>query len=436
MPSSWRKINSETLRLAIPNILSNISIPLLSTVDTILMGHFTELHLGAVGLGSMIFNFVYWNFGFLRMGTTGFTAQAYGKKDQSEIIHTFFRAVLIVIVISLIILLLKNMIGNVSFKAMNVSEEQFELVSQYFFIRIWAAPATLSLYVFMGWFFGLQNAIIPLVLTIFINILNIVLSYYFIFYLGMEVDGVAWGTVFAQYSGLLMALVFFILKAKNLFSLVRLTEIFHATTISRFLRINIDIFLRTVILTFSFGFFYSQSSVFGSTILAVNVILLQFINWMSYGIDGFAFAAESLTGKYFGAKDDQGLQTSLKISFAWGALLALLYAGIYGILGDKILKIFTSQANLLSQASDYMIWMIIIPLFSFACYIWDGIFIGLTASKSMRNSMILSILIYLGMFYLPKDFGNHGLWFALAVFLLARGLIQTWYFYKYRFKLV
>ncbi|MCB0682028.1 MAG: MATE family efflux transporter, partial [Saprospiraceae bacterium] len=274
-------MNREILRLAIPNIISNISVPLLSTVDTALMGRLSELHIGAVGIGAMIFNFIYWNFGFLRMGTTGITAQAFGKADVPAQVHTLGRAALVVFTLAALLLLLQIPIGYASFQLMNVNPSQYALVEEYFFIRIWAAPASLGLYAMIGWFFGMQNAIYPLILTVFINLINIGLSYFFVYHLGWEVRGVALGTVIAQYAGLTLALLLFFGKYRSLLQAFRREALIKWGEFRRFLLINRDIFLRTLSLTFAFAFFYSQSSAEGAMILAVNTILMQFLNWMS-----------------------------------------------------------------------------------------------------------------------------------------------------------
>lgn len=418
-------MNREILKLAIPNILSNISVPLLSSVDTALMGQLSALHIGAVGIGSMIFNFVYWNFGFLRMGTTGLTAQAFGKTAQEETILTLGRALLVAFVLASIILLSQYPFGILSFSLMNLSSEQLPLVKEYFYIRIWAAPATLALYAFLGWFFGMQNAIYPLILTLLINIINIIASVVFIKYMGLGVAGVAYGTVIAQYIGLFAAIFLFFYKYAPLRKYLQAKAILKWTALRQFLHINSDIFIRTFCLTFAFGFFYSQSARGGELLLAVNVILLQFLNWMSYGIDGFAFASESLIGKYAGAKNQAQLDKAIRLSFVWSLGLAGIYSLIYGLLGMPISTLFSSQATVLAAIQPYLFWMILFPIFSMPCYIWDGIFIGLTAAKAMRDTMIIALILYLTVHYLLIDnLGNHGLWLALLIFMVARGLIQ------------
>ena len=424
-------MNKEMLRLAIPNIISNISVPLLSTVDTALMGRLSELHLGAVGVGAMIFNFVYWNFGFLRMGTTGITAQAFGKKDDNEIMQTISRAMLVAFVLALLIFILQKPIGELSFYLMNISETQYGLVEDYFYIRIWAAPATLALFALMGWFFGMQNAIYPLILTVTINLVNILFSFLLVKKYNMGVAGVAWGTVVAQYVGLLLAIFLFQKKYKTYFQFFSKKGTLEFKALSEFLSINRDIFIRTFCLTFAFGFFYSQSSSGGEIILAVNVILLQFLNWMSYGVDGFAFASESLVGKYKGAADQPNLKKAIQFSFVWGMGLAGLFSLIYWVFGIELLHIFTDKENIIAASLPYLFWMVVFPIISTPCYLWDGIYIGLTASRAMRQTMLMAVVVYILFYFFLNEFGNHGLWAALLIFMVARGLIQWAWYRKY-----
>ena len=422
-PAIFAPMNKEILRLAIPNIISNISVPLLSTVDTALMGRMSALHLGAVGLGAMIFNFLYWNFAFLRMGTTGMTAQAFGEQNKEQIVNTLGRAILVVFLLAGAILLLQKPLGEAGFVLMNVTGDQLHLVKTYFYIRIWAAPATLGLYAIMGWFFGMQNAIYPLILTVFINFVNIVLSFLFVYTFKMDVDGVAWSTVIAQYAGCLLGFALLFYKYKSYNKFFERKAVLEWKMLKQFLVINRDIFIRTVCLTLAFALFYSRSAEAGATLLAANVILLQFLNWMSYGVDGFAFAAESLVGKYAGAKDELGLQKAVKLSSFWGTGLAVGFSLLYGFGGNMLLHIFTNKQDVIDAAITFLPWMVLLPLVGTPCYIWDGIFIGLTASREMRNSMLLAFVIYLVALYAGEMLWvNHGLWMALLIFLAARGV--------------
>ncbi len=429
-------MNKEILRLAIPNILSNISVPLLSTVDTALMGRLSAAHIGAVGLGAMIFNFVYWNFGFLRMGTTGLTAQAFGAEDQVETGRSLGRALFLGGALALLIILLQFPLLQLALWLLNVPENQEVLVEQYFQVRIYAAPATLGLYALMGWFFGMQNAVYPLILTLWINSLNILLSYYFVQVLGWEVRGVAMGTLIAQYAGLLGGLLLILWRYRMVARRAWDRAILAREAFVKFLRINSDIFIRTLCLTFAFGFFYSQSAQFGELTLAANVILLQFLHWMSYGVDGFAYASESLVGKYAGRKGETDTLKAIRLSFAWGMGLAVIYALLYGLAGESLLYVFTDQENVVQATLPFLFWMILFPLLSTPCYIWDGIYIGLTASRAMRNSMLVAILFFIGAnFLLDGPYGNHGLWAALLIFMVARGAIQQVLFSRFGLRL-
>ena len=428
-------MNKEILRLALPNILSNISIPLLSTVDTVLMGNLSASHLGAVGVGGMIFNFIYWNFGFLRMGTTGMTAQAFGAKDPKEQIHTFLRAGFLAVIISILILLLMRPIEQISLLAFNMEGNQAQLVAEYFRIRIWAAPASLLIYVITGWYFGMQNAFYPLFITLTVNVANMLISIYLVKYLGWGIKGVALGTVVAQYLGLAVAVILFMWKYLNLKSHIT-KQWKQVASFTKFLQINGDIFLRTICLTFAFGFFYSKSAEAGEIVLAVNVVLQQFLNWMSYGVDGFAYAAESMVGKYLGAKDERKTFQSIKLAFQWGFILAVIFSAYFLFAYLDLIHLFTDQEEVIQASLDYKYWMAAFPIVAFACYIWDGIYIGLTASVSMRNAMIASLVVYLLAYYILLPYSSDkAIWIALMIFLAIRGIFQGLLFAKHKLSL-
>lgn len=427
-------MNKQILKLAIPNILSNLSIPLLSTVDTALMGRQEgAVYIGAVALGALIFNFVYWSFAFLRMGTTGLTAQAYGKEDKPQMINILGRALAFAFVGGCLLLIMQIPLERFSFYLLGASSEVETLAREYFYIRVWAAPATLCLYVLMGWFFGMQNVIYPLILTILINITNIVCNLYLVNGLGMKADGVALGTVVAQYAGLIAGLGLFWFKYKSYTAYLQRKAILEWQSFKAFMSLNSDIFIRTFCLVFAFAFFDNQSAILGDMTLAVNGVLLQFTFWMSYGVDGFGYAAESLTGKYYGAKDENNFQKAIKASFVWGMGLAVIYSLVYGVFGESLLYIFTNQMDIIENAKMYLIWLVIFPIVATPAYIWDGIYIGITASKAMRVTMMVALILYLTFFYIQDafyDFGNHGLWVALIVMMLSRTVVQWWYWKK------
>ena len=425
--------HKEILNLAIPNIVSNISIPLLSTVDTILMGQLSALHLGAIGLGGMIFNFVYWNFGFLRMGTTGLTAQAYGAQDDYKLGVTLVRGMLLALLLAVTIFLTQGWLLQAASWFFSVQDAHAPLIAEYFTTRMWAAPATMMMYVLMGWFFGLQNAIYPMIITIIINIVNIIVSYMLVHHYGMDIRGVALGTVIAQYTGVLLCFVAVAYKYRQYLSSELIKAASKVSELIDFFKVNSNLFIRTVCLTFVFAYFYRESSIAGALALAANAILLQFVNWMSYGIDGFAYAAESMVGKYKGAGDRFNLSRSVKLSFLWGLILAVAYSLVYFVYYDELLHLFSSDSDVIDFALRYKTWMVVFPVIAFACYIWDGVFIGLLASKEMRDSMILAVIVFLGLYHFVKlEDPLQGLWLAMFSFLIMRGVLLTYYWNKYR----
>jgi len=430
-----QEINKQIYRLALPNIISNFSIPLLGAVDTALMGRLeSEHYLGAVGIGGVIFSFIYWGFGFLRMATTGLTAQAFGEKDLRECGRLLLRAICIGITSSLLLLIFQWQLIDLSFRLIDASPDVEHLARIYFYIRIYAAPATLCLHAFHGVFLGLQNARYPMVLTIVVNLVNIVLNLVFVRFLDMKVEGIALATVIAQYVGLFVAVQLFSRYYRGILPRWDFREILALSKLKHFLNISADIFIRTCCLVFSHAYFTAKSAALSDTFLAINTILLQYINLLSYAIDGFAFAAESLIGKYKGADDLQNLKQTTRLIFLWAFLFAGVILLILVCFGERLLYVFTDQGALIEQAKVYLIWVIIAPVINVAAYIWDGIFLGATASRALRNSVIVSTLLYLSALYLLMPFGNHGLWGALTLLLIARGVSLTVLAPKYLFK--
>lgn len=429
-------MNKQILRLAIPNIISNISIPLLSSVDTALVGRMEEVYyLGALAVAGMIFNVLYWGFGFLRMGTTGLTAVAFGASDRTQISSVLYRAIITGGIASIGIIALQLLILKAALFIVPASPEVQEYASIYFLIRIWDAPAVLALFVIQGWFLGMQNAKYPMYITIFINLLNIGLNVYFIYGLGMRVEGVAYGTVIAQYCGLGLA-IFLLFKtyAPNLVSIKR-EELLQAEALLKFFRVSRDIFIRTISLIFTFAFFTIQSAAFGDDILAVNTILLQFWHILSYGVDGFAFAVESISGKLIGQQKRTEFKKAVAYLFAWGIGLSLIICLVFFLFQDQLLMIYTDNPEIIALAGTFFIWTMIAPFINSFCFIWDGIYIGATATAPMRNSMMISsFLVYLPVFYiLLPYFGNHALWIAMLAYMTARGVTLLMYSQKHLF---
>ena len=412
------------------------------------MGRLGGAHIAAVGLGAMAFNFVYWNFGFLRMSTTGITAQAFGRGDERGQWRALGRAAGLALGIALLLVALQYPLAELTHRLLNLRGEQTVLVDDYFYVRILAAPAALLQFVVLGWFFGRQNAVAPLLLTLAVNGLNLGLSWYLVRGLGWGIGGVAWGTVGAQYFGLLLGGGFLLRAYVRSGTAARgwwrgfWTTEHEELSFGRFFSINRDIFIRTVCLTLSFAFFYNRANALDvpTATVAANVILLQLVNWLSYGIDGFAFAAESLVGKYAGARSQvEGggeiqLGRVIRYLFAWGMALALLYVLVYGLLGDYLLPLFAPEigaADTLAAARYYLPILLAFCLLATPCYLLDGIFVGLTAARAMRQTMLLAFAGYLLSYFLVgRYYGNWGLWGSLLLFMVLRGVLQAGWLWR------
>lgn len=422
-------MNKRILHLAIPNIITNITVPLLGMVDIAIVGHIGDkTHIGAIAIGTMIFNFIYWNFGFLRMGTSGFTAQAYGARDFNEAMRILIRGVAIALCIAFVLLALQLPIGWFSLYIVDGSQAVEAFAYKYFRIRIWAAPATLGLYAIKGWFIGMQNARIPMFIAIAMNILNIVFSLFFVFTFNMPIEGVALGTVLAQYGGLLLAVILWMVYYRRFLRYVNLKDSLRLSEMKRFFKVNLDIFIRSLCLVSVFTFIPVAGAKMGDTVLAVNTLLMQFFTILSYVMDGFAYAGEALTGRYIGAKDKTALRLSVRLIFRWGFVLSIFFVLLYAFAGENLLWILTNDVSIIKHAHLFYWWVLFIPVAGYAAFLWDGIFIGATASKTMRNAMLISTSLFFIVYYsLVNRLDNNALWLALILFLMARGFIQ-WMF--------
>lgn len=418
-------------RLAIPMILSNISIPLLGIVDTAVLGHLeSERYLAAVALGCLVFSFLYWGFGFLRMGTTALTAKAYGENNSVESRDVLFRALFLSFFISAALLSFQSQISSLSLFIVDSGFIVEQLAHDYFLVRIWSSPATLCLYVLMGWFIGRQNANIPLLVVLIINISNIILDVIFVQFFHMTVKGVALATVIAEYLGLMVALMIMI-GNKHIRTIISQPS-GHIWRVDKFismLKMNSHIFVRTWCLIFAFAFFTAQGARFGETVLAANSLLMNFQNFMAYALDGFAHAAEALVGKAVGEKNRIKSRLAVNIAGFWSALVALVFVGFYGIYGHTIIDLLTSINAVKQSAMQYLVFMIFMPLVSFLCYLFDGVFIGAMLTRAMMKSMVFSLFcVYLPMWYFSQHLGNLGLWCALTGFMLSRSLSMGYLF--------
>lgn len=421
-------MNRKILKLAVPNIISNITVPLLGMVDLALVGHLdSAVQMGAIALGGTIFNFIYWGFSFLRMGTSGLTAQAYGKRDLQETTFWLVRALGVGLAGAMLVLLLQRPIGWLSFTLFGGSKEVEYWAARYFYIRIWAAPATIALYAFTGWFIGMQNTRFPMIITLAVNLLNIGFNILLVLGAGMRSDGVALGTVLAQYGGLGTAIWLYEKYYRKTGRNVRIFKAWNTEAMKRFFLVNKDILIRTLSLIFVFTFFTAKSASRGDIILAVNTLLLQFFMVFSYLIDGFAYAAEALTGKYKGGGNLPMLTKTVRYLFGWGFVLSIPFALSYLAGGEFLIRLLTNNREVIAGVQPYMFWTGIIPLITFPAFLWDGIYIGVTASAGMRNSMLISLaFVFLpGYYFLTPILGNHGLWLTMMLFMASRGLVQT-----------
>lgn len=421
-------VNRQIYRLAIPNIFTNLTVPLLGMVDMYLMGHQDSIHfMGGVSLGSVIFNFVYWGFAFLRMGMSGVAAQTFGRDDKEEMALVLERGMLIAIAGSLLLLALQVPLANFSFWLLEGSQEVKEIARGYYFVRIWAAPAAIALMVLYGWFLGMQNAIYPMLIAVTVNLVNVIASYIFVNRFHMQAEGVALGSVVGQYSGLLLAILLFYKKYRALSSGFTLKLMPLLRNLKHFLNVSGDIFIRMLSIIAVFTFFTSRSAGIGDVVLAVNSALLQYLFLFAYFLDGFAYAGEALVGKFFGARDKIRLQRTVVLLFRWGIGFAILFSLLYAVMGKMLLGVFTDQAEVIEAGTRYLFWVVLIPLVSFGSFIWDGVFIGITASRAMRNSVFLSALLFFFVpFYLLFPYlENHAIWVAMVLFMLSRSVMLT-----------
>ena len=407
-----RQINRDILKLAIPSILANITVPIVGMVDIAVAGHLTgevATMIGGIAIGTMLFDLLYWNFGFLRVGTGGLTAQACGRKDNRECAKILTRAIGISLACALVLIAIQWIFVKAAFAVVDCTPEVRELASKYFFIRIWAAPATLTLMAFKGWFIGMQDSVSPMVTDFVVNGMNVMMS--IVLALGistgttvilkpMGFTGIALGTVVAQYSGLLTALALLLVKyARRIYADFRITElkgVFAGAETRRFFVMNTDLFVRSLCFIAIYIGFTTISARYGDLLLAVSSIMMKLLMIFSYFTDGFAYAGEALVGKYIGAKDGPMVRQSVKWTFVWSMAIAVIFMGIYQFAGVPMLTIMTSDSAVIQQSKEYLPWLLLMPVIGCAAFTWDGIYIGATASKDIRNAMLWAVVAFVG----------------------------------------
>ncbi len=432
------KMNREILRIALPNIISNITVPIMGIVGTMIAGHLGDsvATIGALAIGVSIFNFLYWNCSFIRMGTSGITAQAYGAGDRRTTTLMLARATAVSLIVGIAMVILQKPLGEAALRLMNGND----MVADYFYARIWAVPAGVLLFGLNGWLTGMQNAVIPMVVAIIVNVIHIGCSLWFAFPLGMGIVGIAYASVVAQWMGVaITAAITWWHYGKGLVA-ISWREVWDARAMREFFAINRDIIIRTLCVCAAYTFFTAASArMEDKTILAVNTILLELFTLFSYMNDGFAFAAEALTGRFIGARDGRALRLCVKRCMMWCVIICVIYVSLYVGWWRELLGLFVEDGadaeQIIAYAGRYIGWIIIIPLAASWPFMMDGIMVGATQSRIMRNSMLWATAIYFTLFYsLEPLIGNNALWLAFTSYMFLRGVFQ--YFMSGRLQVV
>lgn len=442
-------LNKEMLRLALPSILANLTVPLVGMVDIAVAGHLdtsAAALIGGISVGSLMFDLLYWNFGFLRAGTGGMTAQAFGRQDWDDCVGNLTRGVGLAFIIAFALLLLQWPFQKLIFLFVGCSEEVRSLALEYFYIRIWAAPATLSLMAFRGWFIGMQDTFSSMLTDVIVNVGNILFSILLTFgipgtaFNGLGFKGIALGTVVAQYSGLLFAGGRVALKFRNIVggvSALDLKAAFNGDKVRRFFSVNRDLFIRSVCLIIVYLAFTAISARFGDVLLASCSIMLKLLLVFSYFTDGFAFAGEALTGKFVGVRWPQMVRRTVDYTFGWSMGIGVIFVFIYAVFGMSMVRLLTSDGIVVEATRAFMPWLVLFPLVSCPAFTWDGIYTGATATKAMRDSNIGCVFAFfavwlLGMFLLrPKGTAAaHLLFAAYYAHVIFRSLYQTFLYEK------
>ncbi|PSW04952.1 MATE family efflux transporter DinF [Photobacterium lipolyticum] len=417
-------LHRQVFALAIPMVLSNITVPLLGLVDASVIGHLDQSwYLGGVAVGGTMINMTFWLLGFLRMATTGLCAQAYGASDKDAQAGVFVQGIAMAWLLALVLIVFHQPVASLVFHLSSASEEVKFYAEQYFTIRIWGAPAALANFVIMGWLLGTQNARSPMWLLIATNLVNIILDVLFVLGFGWKVQGAAAASVLADYSGLLLGLWFVYRHwlAQMLPSLRdKIISVRHG--MGRLLKLNRDIFLRSLCLQLTFVFMTFQGATLGDNVVAANAVLMSFLMLVSYAMDGFAYAMEALVGKAIGARDRDALGRFLIGTTFWSLIISLLLTLAFTVFGREIIGVISDLPAVQQEAMKYLPWLAAVPLVSMWCFLLDGIFIGATRGKEMRNSMFVAVCCFFAIWWWLSDFGNHALWGAMLGFMAMRGI--------------
>lgn len=424
VPINSLPTNKNIWRIAAPMILSNISVPLLGMVDTGVTGHLENAaYLGGVAVGSTIFGFLYTGVNFLRMGTTGIAAQQFGANDFDGLRVSLGQALIVALTIAAILLVLHVPIGAAAISLIGPDPAVAGFADQYFSIRIWSAPATLANFALLGWFLGLQNARVPLIVVLVINVTNIVLDLVLVVVVGMKVDGVAIASVIAEFTGLAVGLGFVVRELNRHSGHWVISKLTTLREYTAFFGINAHLFVRTMALVFTLTFITAQGARLGGLILAANAILMNFQNLLAFALDGFAHAAEALVGKAVGEKDRAALQRSVVLALRWSLIVAVGFSAFFWLVGPMLVALLTDLPDIRTTTLRYLPWLIVSPLIAVWSYLYDGVFVGATLAREMRNIMLISaFVIFIPAWYVLQFLGNDGLWLSFMLFLASRGI--------------
>ena len=433
-----KSLNSQILRLAIPSILANITIPLVGIVDTAIVGHIANAtYIGGIAIGTMLFDLLYWNFGFLRVGTSGMTAQAYGRGDGVECARLLTQSVSIALIGAVVLWLIQWLFVTAVLAIVPCSTEVAAFAREYFFIRIWAAPATLSLMAFKGWFIGMQDTVSPMITDIVVNVVNMTVSYVLAVYTPLGALGVAYGTLVAQFTGLLLALVICMFKYKTVVREVvrqlcdKAIKLLGDKEMKRFMSLNANLFVRSLCFMVVYVGFTSLASQYGDVELAVSTIMMKLFMLFSYFVDGFAYAGEALVGKEWGASrslasSPHRLVRIVRLLFAWSLGVGLLFTLLFAVWSEECYLAMTNDMEVLSRLGNYTGWLIAMPIVSTLAFMWDGVYAGATAGKQIRNAMIYAALGFVTCYLATYWWlGIQGLYIAYFAHLVARVVYLT-----------
>jgi MATE family multidrug resistance protein len=420
-------MNKEILHIAVPSILANITNPLLGLVGTGIAGHLGKTYyIGAIAIGTLFFNMIYWIFAFIRLSASGLTAQAYGRRDTTEISRILVQSLSMSFVISLVLLLLQYPVERLTFSLLTPTSEVRQYALVYIRILIWGAPATLLLYAFNGWFVGMQNSYFATYIIIVMNVTNILLCFLFVYRLEMGIEGIAWAALLSQYIAVFMAAGLWRLKYRSYGKDISLSESFKLPVMKRFFVLNRDIFLRMTCLVAVTVFFVYAGTAQGDVVLAVNTLMMQLYYLYSFFLDGFAISGEALAGKYAGAGDGYRLRKTVRYLFLWGMGIAVFFTLFFILTKGYLLTGLTNDVTVIDVCSSYFFWAVLTPLASFVAFIWDGIMIGIMATRYMLVAIAVASVVFLAVFYtFAGNTNNHVLWGAFILYLFVRGAVQT-----------